>query len=57
MTVQEKEKTPVRLSEKTKHELRRFGKFGQSYDDIVWELIKSYKLALKMKAKKEENKV
>jgi hypothetical protein len=44
--------SPVRLKERTKKELRKYGEFGQSYDDLVWKLLKSYKLALKLKTRK-----
>ena len=46
--------SPVRLKDRTKKELRKYGQFGESYDDLIWKLIKSYRLVLKMKAKKEK---
>lgn len=55
MTAQEKEKktTPVRISEKTKRELDKYGKFGETYDEVIWKVIKSYKISLKLGRKKE----
>jgi hypothetical protein len=43
--------SPVRLKGRTKKELRKYGQMGQSYDDLVWKLIKSYRLSLKLKRK------
>jgi hypothetical protein len=41
----------VRLKKRTTRELKKYGEFGQSYDDLVWKLIKSYRLSLKLKRK------
>jgi hypothetical protein len=52
--VQEKKTTPVRISDRTKRELDKYGKFGETYDEVIWKLIKSYRISLKLKRKSEE---
>lgn len=41
----------VRLKKRTVRELKKYGEFGQSYDDLIWKIMKSYKLSLKLKRK------
>ena len=32
--------TNIRVSKKLKEELAKFGKFGETYEDVIWKLIK-----------------
>jgi len=32
--------TNIRVSKKLKQELAKFGKFGETYEDVIWKLIK-----------------
>jgi len=44
---------PTRLRKRTRKELKRYGEFGDSYDDLIWRLLKSYKMALSIGPKPE----
>jgi len=33
------EKTSIKISNKLKQELAKFGKFGETYEDVIWKLI------------------
>lgn len=34
------ETTSIKISKKLKQELAKFGKFGETYEDVIWRLIK-----------------
>lgn len=44
----------VRVEDSVLRDLRKYGQFGQSYSDVIKSLISSYKLALKMRVKKDD---
>ena len=34
-----REMSSIKISKKLKQELAKFGKFGESYEDVIWKLI------------------